>query len=268
MTDRERAICLRIKAIREQIKWSQSDFAKELGISRAKLVSIEYGHTPLRFFLAEKICRTFDVQAKWLATGQGEMRPFLPILWTAEQRSNLKVTDLLTKTYDFCPLNFELWPKTRYTRGSVPVNFDFKKAIDVQIWLQCSTIKFHDPDSAWEFTGKFCKFLKTNLRKYVATGKAVKTKLGLYTANLLNVHFGEKKDLTEITLKGNNTGEVKSETQKLIAQVKRKASKPGSKAELALLLGVKPPRISEWLSGKKEPGGEYTLKLLNWVESP
>jgi transcriptional regulator with XRE-family HTH domain len=47
--------------------------------------------------------------------------------------------------------------------------------------------------------------------------------------------------------------------------VNRKASKPGAKAELAKELDVAPARISEWLSGKKEPGGEYTLRLLNWV---
>jgi transcriptional regulator with XRE-family HTH domain len=78
---------------------------------------------------------------------------------------------------------------------------------------------------------------------------------------------GLKKDLTMITLMGNNEC-VKSEVQNLINRVKRKAAKPGAKAELARLLGVKPPRISEWLSGAKAPGGEYTLKLLRWVESP
>ena len=43
---------------------------------------------------------------------------------------------------------------------------------------------------------------------------------------------------------------------------------PGAKAELARALKVAPARISEWLSGEKEPGGDYTIKLLNWVERP
>ena len=51
----------------------------------------------------------------------------------------------------------------------------------------------------------------------------------------------------------------------LIEAVNKKASVPGGKTELARVLDVAPARISEWLSGKKEPGGEYTLKLLAWV---
>ena len=77
----------------------------------------------------------------------------------------------------------------------------------------------------------------------------------------------QKKDLTVGSLKSNSEG-VKSEIEKLIELVKGKASKPGAKAELARTLGVAPARISEWLSGEKEPGGEYTLKLLHWVKSP
>jgi transcriptional regulator with XRE-family HTH domain len=74
-----------------------------------------------------------------------------------------------------------------------------------------------------------------------------------------------KKGLTSLSLKSKAWG-MKSEVQKLIEQVKRKASKPGAKSQLARALGVAPARISEWLSGEKEPGGEYTLKLLHWVE--
>ena len=75
----------------------------------------------------------------------------------------------------------------------------------------------------------------------------------------------EKKWLTVSSLKSNITG-VSSEIEKLIARVKAKAAKPGAKAELARTLDVDPARISEWLAGKKEPGGEYTLRLLKWVE--
>ena len=74
-----------------------------------------------------------------------------------------------------------------------------------------------------------------------------------------------KKNLTSITLKGNNAG-VQSEIQKLVNQLKRVTAAKGKKAELSRFMGVAPARISEWLSGEKKPGGEYTLRLLNWVE--
>jgi hypothetical protein len=78
---------------------------------------------------------------------------------------------------------------------------------------------------------------------------------------------GVKSQLTSGSLKSNTAGvkSDKSEIEKLIEDVKRKAAKPGAKAELARELGVDPPRISEWLSGKKEPGGDYALRLRNWV---
>ena len=60
---------------------------------------------------------------------------------------------------------------------------------------------------------------------------------------------------------------MKSEIQKLIEQVKRKASRPGAKAALARTLDVAPARITEWLAGAKEPGGNYALRLKNWVET-
>lgn len=75
-----------------------------------------------------------------------------------------------------------------------------------------------------------------------------------------------KKALTPISLKSNVEAGMKSEIQKLIERVNQKASKPGVKAALAKELKVAPARISEWLSGKKEPGGNYALRLLNWVE--
>jgi transcriptional regulator with XRE-family HTH domain len=58
---------------------------------------------------------------------------------------------------------------------------------------------------------------------------------------------------------------MKSRMEKLLGNLKKATTKPGSKAELARELGVAPARISEWLSGKKEPGGEYTLRLLEWI---
>lgn len=72
--------------------------------------------------------------------------------------------------------------------------------------------------------------------------------------------------LTDDTLKS-KCHDVQSEIQKLIEQVKRKASRRGAKSELARELDVAPARISEWLSGEKEPGGDYALRLQKWVKS-
>jgi transcriptional regulator with XRE-family HTH domain len=57
-----------------------------------------------------------------------------------------------------------------------------------------------------------------------------------------------------------------SNMEVLLGRLKRAVGAPGKRTELAKFMGVAPPRISEWLSGEREPSGEYTLMLLNWVE--
>lgn len=52
---------------------------------------------------------------------------------------------------------------------------------------------------------------------------------------------------------------------KLFAAVSRLTKARGAKGRLAEFLGVEPPRLSEWLAGEYEPGGEVTLQLLEWV---
>ena len=74
-----------------------------------------------------------------------------------------------------------------------------------------------------------------------------------------------RKLLTDSSLKRNVLG-MQSEFERLIDRLKRATGERGQKALLAAALKVPPARISEWLSGKKEPGGKTTLKLLCWVQ--
>jgi DNA-binding transcriptional regulator YiaG len=54
---------------------------------------------------------------------------------------------------------------------------------------------------------------------------------------------------------------------KLIQRLNRATEERGRKSKLAAWLGVHRQCVPDWLSGKQEPGGEITLKLLQWVES-
>jgi transcriptional regulator with XRE-family HTH domain len=58
---------------------------------------------------------------------------------------------------------------------------------------------------------------------------------------------------------------VKSPLQVLLARVAQATDERGKQASLASFLKVSPARVSEWVRGVKEPGGEYTLRLLEWV---
>ena len=78
--------------------------------------------------------------------------------------------------------------------------------------------------------------------------------------------FQTKKKLTDIPLKG-KVGSVKSPLTILWGHLARVTLDRGKKAALAKFLNVTPSRVSEWIHGVKEPSGEVTLRLLEWVEA-
>ena len=59
---------------------------------------------------------------------------------------------------------------------------------------------------------------------------------------------------------------VKSQLDNLLAKLDRLIKVPGNKTKLADFLDAPLASVSRWLSGKREPGREITLKMLRWVE--
>ena len=51
----------------------------------------------------------------------------------------------------------------------------------------------------------------------------------------------------------------------LIERLQRATDGYGRKTELAKWLGVSRQSVNDWVSGRKEPSGETTLRLLHWV---
>lgn len=75
---------------------------------------------------------------------------------------------------------------------------------------------------------------------------------------------GQKKELTNITVKG-NFGSVRTPFKVLLDRLAQATLPRGKKAALARFLKVPASRVSEWIHAAREPGGEITLRLLEWV---
>jgi transcriptional regulator with XRE-family HTH domain len=58
---------------------------------------------------------------------------------------------------------------------------------------------------------------------------------------------------------------VTSKLTALVRRVQGATTAPGKRSELARFLKVPLSRVSEWLSGVRNPSGETTLQLLEWV---
>jgi len=290
--DRERQIGERLRESRTWIKLSRSEFAGQAGLDASLLRSYECARSQLNYSAAYKVIMAFGLNPEWLATGNGRMWLALPI--PSPKELNVGVRAPFSKIYEkhlakVVAEQTKEW-ESRPPPEQIPLQINAadpraRLMAEAQMvnWLRRLILCL--PDSKLEDFLNFLYRLGTRLaRSYPADPKGVfekrteamdcaraqmeshkkfqadeqprKDKL---TAILL------KKDLTVVSLKSKYAS-VKSEIQKLIEQVRRKASKPGAKSKLARALGVAPARISEWLSGEKEPGGDYTLRLRNWVE--
>jgi len=75
----------------------------------------------------------------------------------------------------------------------------------------------------------------------------------------------QKEGLTNKVYSLTSSG-VQPVLPKLIGRLKNATSERGQKIALAKWLGVHRQCVTDWLSGKQEPGGEITLRLLKWVE--
>lgn len=66
----------KIKVLRSELRLSQTEFGSDLGVSRDVINNIENGRVPLKPSLAKLIVSQYNVNPKWLETG--ELPMFLP----------------------------------------------------------------------------------------------------------------------------------------------------------------------------------------------
>lgn len=63
----------RIKKLRKALDFTQQEFADKLGTARNNIAGYEIGRRLPSDAVITLICRTFDVNEKWLRTGEGDM---------------------------------------------------------------------------------------------------------------------------------------------------------------------------------------------------
>mgnify|MGYP004634592667 CR=1 FL=1 len=84
----------RLKQLRKTLKLTQQEFADRIGIARGNIGAYEVGKNAPSDAVISLICREFNVNEKWLRSGEGEM------FVIPDDEDAVLVSDLLENTDD------------------------------------------------------------------------------------------------------------------------------------------------------------------------
>jgi transcriptional regulator with XRE-family HTH domain len=279
MNDWECAIGARVKIVREEIRWSQSAFAEQIGLTRNELASIEYGRTPLRYDIAWRLRWAFGISLQWLGeeegSADGSMHDELPTPSGTGLPARALLSEVVKKFPPGC------------SRGLVAIGSqtDVADAISLEVgqrWFHDMALKIHvehwiarvPPGRVPEFTEKLMRTAKEFMDSLpLEPGATIDSRAEqlmwerIRMANarrFIGMATFAKKDLQYVSDLVKYKG-VNSLLADLLVRLKRATAERGMKTELAHFLKVPLVSVSRWLSGEREPGGETTLRMLAWV---
>lgn len=246
-------IARRLRAFREYLKISRTKFALEIGIGSERLASYESGRVPLRYEVFSAITKRFFLHPYWLATGKTSPRanePFDDSKWTINPKDRfIAVFDSVLEL----PLTDESYNAEVEVLGSVR---------RLELWLEFARTK-KDISLFKRLIPVVQKFL-ADVDDSLGVSEGVDKLVSKYHRADDEAEALSKKTLTDTSEK-RNIGGVKSPMKDLLHRVALVTRERGKKLVLAKFLKVNQSRVSEWLRGKNEPGGDVALRLAEWV---
>ncbi len=280
----ESRISARLRELRNLRGLSQSEFANSLGVTRARIANTEYGRAPLRYQEA----RLALLAAPERGAAQPMLLPFNP-LWLAGMQNWPIQLDWPMLLPD--PAAIGLSPTLRFSdfvseNLRLLQSFTLDSPREVRLpesWLDPYLRHWTDrqlhADRAERDAFTLMDILAQtalDLSDVSALARRVfqEFKSTIQGAAFLDVERWARDRQQPHKEKANQVLTAESEKrnvtamkmQELLRKVRAMTSSKGDKAKLADALSVPLSRVSEWLSGKYEPNGETTLRLLQWVE--
>jgi transcriptional regulator with XRE-family HTH domain len=308
LPDKERAVCARLREVRQHLRLTQTEFAVQIGISRERLASYEDARAPVRADVGLRACRQFVVSEKWLATGfmYSESKPVPLTAWEAHFTMDLirefkpdqfKPRQPFGAAYQayFSP-KYEQLAKALLKRGSHPFprivlnHADdlsaIKNAFDFCI---CTCSRMLGPQDQkrlffaliisarvlWQELSEQVepRNESTDFERALSTIESENAQewfWGYQVVRALNPYWNPQRKRLLLTNVDESvkTAPVKSQLRDLLADLNQLTKESGKKTELAAFLGAPLASVSRWLSGEREPGGEIALLLRRWADDP
>ncbi len=260
--DVESQIAKRVSIVRNLSQLSQREFAQVLGVNRDRIANVEYGRTPLDVGLAEKIIQRFGVNLVWLATGADQMTPYIGL--PSDLPIKISSSDPFSIVSKECEASAGLTNKRiqQWSCSGLMLNSIADKLRDIH---EDSFDAFYKKlaSAANDIFNSFPpQTPKDLLSSRLKRGVAIRSYLEKYHPELPSK---KEIDLTD-TASSEKLSGVKAQLPNLLERLNRATKESGKMSALAKFLDVPLASVSRWLSGKREPGGEITLKMLHWVE--
>jgi transcriptional regulator with XRE-family HTH domain len=246
-TGQDLDIGLRLARARHYQRMSQAALGKSVKLSRDQVANIERGRTVLKFSVGWAFCQKLNIDPYFLATGEAPDGPF-----RAVKIDDLGATDEPFRHVCLGQLRERLQLRRRLVRSLKSFDAaadELADSYEDALARLLRVVLLEVPDFA---RVEFIEFLAKSTRNFVKNIPP-------------EIRESENK-LTDASTSSNLDG-VKPRTLKdLLARLNYHTKDSGKKTELADALKVPLETVSRWLSGKMEPSGEATLKLLKWVE--
>lgn len=297
----EVGICRRVREARIALGLSQQEFSGQVGISRERLASYEDARVPLKTLLALQVCNQFVISERWLATGAGylgkyesEIVPFSqpmarmcmglindPEAVNTNENLNFSAAykDILEVKYLAYWDQVGLFPRIIISQSDNIGRLRNVLQYITSSWIgiggeaQKKRLLFGLIRAGYLLADEIARgWAGTLLVSFEAEIEETGKKAYAKSPMIVDLFVSEKSksreqkdDLTNYPTMGKSGG-VKPILPKLIERLKKATAERGQKTKLASWLGVTPQKVTDWISGRVEPSGETTLRLLHWVE--
>jgi len=257
LPQREIEICQRVREVRLQLKWKQSDFSKELGISRVRLASYEYAKAPIRYDFANRLCSQLNISQSWLAEGGRPLPgPYLHI----HSLPDIAPRIIFSEAYDRF-LKPALQNTSNFTADRLLYAVTHPSAkCDLENYIHLLTASLRDALNK----------LPTDL--HLGLFRALSRDISAYKVKCeIERREGAKREPLDkrmgVRLHSAAMPKDKhlSRWAELCAELLAATSYRGGKAALARVLHVTRQQINDWLSGRYEPSADVALRMHDWV---
>ena len=250
--EREQLIGTRLRKFREMLQIPRTKFAVSIGFGSERIASYETGRARLRYDVFRAMTQRYYISPRWLANEFGI--PVFPAPFKDDFLLPLiKPGALFSDVYD-----------THLAARLESNAFEAEFRLDViEKQLSTALAEFWD-----DSTAPLIEKEKAAKRLMVP----FKTELAMVDRELrLRKRVSESTSkISDLTFPATSVKnlEVKLQLPTLLERLNRATKETGKMSALAKYLEVPLASVSRWLSGKREPGGEITLKMLRWVEQP